>query len=154
MTNSGNGTINFAPYSGPNSVTYESGSLLWNIGSLPVQANENTILAEMTFEVKVTDNCMQLSSSGCGNNIAISGAINGIGAITNVPLVDVSLIRVYATSGVCVGNTLSGPIFIGIDAAAFVTQHCGGTNQVNNFSFCQPGSTIPVTAISSSFPLG
>ena len=154
VTNSGNGTINFAPYSGPNSVTYESGSLLWNIGSLPVQANENTILAEMTFEVKVTDNCMQLSSSGCGNNIAISGAINGIGAITNVPLVDVSLIRGYATSGVCVGNTLSGPIFIGIDAAAFVTQHCGGTNQVNNFSFCQPGSTIPVTAISSSFPLG
>lgn len=154
VNNSAVANVNFTPNSGPNSVTYDSGALVWNIGSLPVPADANSVLAEMTFEVKVTDNCMQLSSSGCGNDIAITGSINGIGAITHVELVDASLIRGFSNSGICLGNALTGPIAIAIDAMAYVNQHCGGNSQTASFSFCETGNTIPVTAISPSFPAG
>ncbi len=153
VPNSAVGVINFSPYSGPNSITFESGSLFWNIGNLPVSTDINTVLGEMTFEVKVTDNCILLSSNGCGNDIAISGIINGVGSITNVPLNGIPLIRGYSTSGICVGGILSGPISIGINAAAFVNANCGGT-QANNFTFCQTGNTVPLSAVSSSFPVG
>lgn len=146
-------TINFTPFTGANSVQETPEYLIWNIGNLPVDSSPDTVLAEMTFELKVTDNCVLLSASNCANTISITGAISGLGATTNVPIVAVPLIRGYTSGGLCAGVSIGGPISIAINSAAFVNQNCGSA-QIHNFSFCQLGSTLPISHLATSFPAG
>lgn len=154
IQNSANSVINYSPYTGANTIEYQPGFLIWNIGTVPTHTNPETTLAEMTFELKVTNNCALLSSSNCENTIKLIGEISGMGATTNVPIVGLPLIRGYTVNGVCSGVALTGPIAILIDASSFITQNCGANNQVLNLTFCQSTNTVSVEQVSPSFPVG
>lgn len=59
--------MNFTPLPTPNSLTYEptigaNGSIVWDLGTLPLLANTDTVLAELTFKLKSTENCALLKT--------------------------------------------------------------------------------------------
>lgn len=153
VANSAQGIIHFTPYSGANSAQVEQGSLVWNIGNLPTSSNPDAILAELTFELRVSDNCAMLTASSCSNSISITGAINGIGALTNVAIVEVPLIRGYMSNGICAGIGVTGPIMVEINSATFVNQNCNNSQPLT-FTFCQTTGSISVDQLSNSFPIG
>jgi hypothetical protein len=68
-----------------NSPSYDSGtnSIIWNVGTIPLNADPNTLLASLIFKVKLTTDCATLFNSGCNSSISINGAITGNGAISN-----------------------------------------------------------------------
>ena len=159
ITGSAATNVFFTPGPTPNTVTYEptegaNGSLNWNFGILPVATNPETLLAEMTFKFRITENCVLLANTSCANVVSVNGTLTGKGAITGVNITDAPLIRGYTTTGVCQGVTIPGPLCVAIDAAAYVNQNCSGTPQITAFVFCDAGETIPVTEISGGFPTG
>ncbi|NGY38415.1 T9SS type A sorting domain-containing protein [Flavobacterium sp. XN-5] len=72
----------FTPANAP---YYDDGtkSIIWNVGALPLLVDPNTLLASLSFKVKLTTDCATLFNSGCNSSIALNGAITGNGAISN-----------------------------------------------------------------------
>tara|TARA_R110000868_G_scaffold264879_1_gene523495 strand:- start:782 stop:5602 length:4821 start_codon:yes stop_codon:yes gene_type:complete len=59
-------------------------SIIWDMGTLPLPADPNTLLASITFKVKATDDCAIIINNSCNSIISVSGTINGTGAISGV----------------------------------------------------------------------
>jgi hypothetical protein len=56
------GTILFSPAPTPNAITFDptlgaTGSIVWNMGTLPLPANPSTLLAKLSFKLKATTDC-------------------------------------------------------------------------------------------------
>ncbi|MFQ3173465.1 MAG: hypothetical protein ACI8W0_000555, partial [Flavobacterium sp.] len=61
-----------------------SNSILWNMGTLPLPADPNTLLASITFRVKASEDCAIIINNSCNSIISVSGTINGIGSVSGV----------------------------------------------------------------------
>ncbi len=154
-----NKTINFTPDPSPNALTYEptlgaNGSIVWDLGTLPLPADPNTVLGELTFSLKSTENCALLKNSNCSNVIQVNGHLSGKGANSTVTVADQSLILGYTTSGSCMGASIAGPLQTTIDSANYTNTNCQATPPVIAFTFCNASSSIPVTDVTGSFPTG
>ncbi|HEY1192799.1 gliding motility-associated C-terminal domain-containing protein [Flavobacterium sp.] len=153
-------TINFSPAPAPNSLTYEptigaNGSIVWDIGTLPLPSNPDTVLAEMTFKLKATENCALLKNSNCNNNIQVNGILSGKDAGTGVTLADKSLILGYTNSGSCTGTSIAAPLQTAINSTDYINANCQATPPTIAFTFCNGSMTsIPVTDVIGSFPTG
>ncbi|PBJ09049.1 gliding motility-associated C-terminal domain-containing protein [Flavobacterium sp. ACN6] len=152
-------TINFTPAPTPNSLTYEptigaNGSIVWNIGSLPLPSDPNTVLAELTFKLKSTENCALLKNSNCSNVIQVNGLLSGQGINSGVSVSDKSLILGYTSSGSCTGTAISAPLQTTINSTNFTNANCQSTSPTIAFTFCNNASSIPITDITGSFPPG
>ncbi len=152
-------TINFSPLPTPNSLTYEptigaNGSLVWDIGTLPLPSNPDTVLGELTFTLKTTENCSLLKNSNCSNSIQVNGVLSGTGANSGVTVADKSLILGYTNSGSCTGTSISAPLQTTIDSANYTSANCQATSPNITFTFCNGSSSIPVTDVTGSFPVG
>ncbi|WP_255347724.1 LamG-like jellyroll fold domain-containing protein, partial [Flavobacterium sp. ACAM 123] len=68
-----------------NAPYYDSGtnSIIWNVGTIPLLSDPNTLLGSLIFKVKLTTDCATLFNSGCNSSISLNGAITGSGAISN-----------------------------------------------------------------------
>lgn len=147
------------PPPNPNSITFNpslgiNGTLIYDLGTLPLQTNSATILGELTFALKATQNCTLLTNVNCNSVIAVTGELNGTGAMTQVSFDNSPLILGYSTSGVCNGTALSGPIQTPLDATTYIGIHCTPPPPITNFTFCEAGISIPITTISGGFPIG
>ncbi|WP_289661433.1 gliding motility-associated C-terminal domain-containing protein [Flavobacterium panacagri] len=152
-------TVNFSPLPTPDALTYEptigaNGSIVWDIGTLPLPANPDTVLGELTFTLKSTGNCALLKNSNCGNSIQVNGVLSGQGANSGVTVADKSLILGYTNSGSCTGTSITAPLQTTIDSANYTSVNCQATPPTITFTFCNGSSTIPVTDIMGSFPNG
>ncbi|RZJ33518.1 MAG: hypothetical protein EOO51_13610, partial [Flavobacterium sp.] len=151
--------VYFLPLPLPNTVMYNpllgaNGSIVWDIGTLPLPALSSTLLGDVTFKLKITEDCTLLKNATCQNVAAVNGTLSGLGAITGTIFNDKSLIQGYQTEGPCVGQEILAPLLIQIDAMDYVNANCQGTPPVSSYAFCSPGPNIPITSISGGFPAG
>ncbi len=154
-----NKTINFTPAPTPNSLTYEptigaNGSIVWDLGTLPLPTDPNTVLGELTFSLKSTENCALLKNSNCSNVIQVNGKLSGKGANSSVTVTDQSFILGYTPSGSCMGAAISAPLQTTIDSTNYTDANCQATSPNITFTFCNNNSSIPITDVTGSFPTG
>ena len=165
---SGSNTIFFNPLPTPNTLTFNpnegaSGSIIWDIGTLPISANTSDILGELTFKLKVTDDCNILKNLNCIPAVVINGTSSGVGAITGIPITDLSFTQGYTTSGLCLGEPIYEPLSISIIKDDYVTAECEDTPDLLHFDFCNTSGLnlysqlspvfIPGTHFYSNYPV-
>ncbi len=143
----------------PNTLTFDptvgsNGSLVWDYGTLPLPADPETLIAQLTFKFKATTDCTLLKNLSCSNIVAVDGLLSGTGAITGIAFNSKNLIQGFTAAGNCPGTAISAPILININAIDYVNQNCQATPPISAFIFCSPGNNIPITSISGSFPPG
>ncbi|MCB0451016.1 MAG: hypothetical protein KDC97_12945, partial [Confluentibacter sp.] len=151
-----NGSTNFTPANAP---IYDpnagaTGSIIWNLGTLPATGNPNEILADLSFTLKATTDCSLLVNANCDSNISLGGSIAGTGATSGVSF-NQQLIQGYETNGSCVGEPIPTPNILPIDSEAYVNANCGSYTAVRDFYFCNIGSNpIQTSQIKDAFPPG
>ncbi len=151
--------VNFSPLPSPNNYYFDpllgpKGSIVFDLGTLPLPADPNTILADFSFKVKVTEDCAILTNSICNQNVEISGFISGTGATTGINFSNKPLYVGYNSTGTCTDEPILNPLSFSLNSAAYVAAHCQDTPNVREFVFCTPDPTISVDKINSGFPLG
>ncbi len=153
------GTIYFSPSPNPNYVTFNpslgaTGSIVWDLASLPYTATPNKLLATLTFKLKATTDCIILTNSSCSTSINLLGNFSGKGATTNIPTTNNKLIQGYQQNGICVGQPITNPLSVNIDSANYIAANCKGINPIQVFPICTLNATIPITEVTSGFPVG
>lgn len=153
------GTINFSPLPTPNNLYFDpligpSGALIWDIGSLPIPANPSDVLGELKYKIKITDDCFLLKNQFCIPSTTLQGYINGVGALTGIPISNQPFIQGYETTGLCIGDPITGPITVSIDATNYINQNCQNTNVSLDFNYCGTSVQIPFSSIASNYPNG
>ncbi|TXI66302.1 MAG: gliding motility-associated C-terminal domain-containing protein [Flavobacterium sp.] len=159
VNGSQNGVVNFSPLPTPNNIYFNpndgpSGTLIWDIGTLPVPVSPTTILGELKYKIKITEDCFLLKNSNCVPAASLFGYINGIGAITGIQIINKPFIQGYVTSGLCIGDPILNPITTMIDATNFINQNCQNTINELVFNYCSPISQVPFNSIASNYPIG
>ncbi|MDO7173609.1 hypothetical protein Q5N74_15540, partial [Mariniflexile sp. AS56] len=140
------------PYYDPNAGA--TGSIIWDLGTLPVPANPDDVLADISFTLTATTDCSLLVNPNCTPNISLNGNITGTGATSKTDF-DRPLIQGYETSGSCIGDPIPTPSIINIDSDDYVAANCGSYTHIRDFHFCNNGSTpIQTSQVSASFPAG
>lgn len=163
--------VSAGPYSKDNSVTggalqpvYDpiTSTLTWDLGNLPWTANPDptntldiqTILASMTYTLKVTEDCMFLSNAECIPVVEVKGRVEGTGAVSGVTLGGGGdFISGYNENVDCEQDPIRDPITLAID----VGDHCDDyTVESIEFKFCEGeiAEGIEVEKIRGSFPVG
>lgn len=136
---------------------YAGGTLVWDIGTLPLDSTRAILQGSLNYKFKTTANCALLSTVGpCGLNINVNGTISGTGA-TSGSIVNSKLIREYV-SGVC-----EGPVFSDFESTIAVSeafiQNCSPPPVENGMlqfkAFCSlAGNAFPRAQIADRYPLG
>ncbi len=98
-----------------------NGSIVWNLGKLPVPSNPDIVLADLSFSLTVTTSCAILGDPNFDPNVAVNGSISGVGAISNISF-NKALIQGYQTNGLCIGEPIPTPSLIEIDYINFINQ--------------------------------
>ncbi|MFA8432905.1 MAG: hypothetical protein ACEPOZ_00160 [Marinifilaceae bacterium] len=147
-----------------NEVNYEvaegsTGSLVWNIGDLPVpNEGPDQLLGKLTYTLKVTTDCNILANTNCDPSVAVGGGGgSGTGAVSGNTINGFSLVYGYESNGECQGEPIFTPVEIVIDAEDYVRDHCDITaiGAGKEFVFCNLATpSIPITEVSGSFPAG
>ena len=153
------GTILFTPLPTPNTVTFDptfgaTGSIVWNIGTLPLGVNPSTLLAKLSYKFKATTDCSILLNPTCGNPIFVAASSSGTGAITGTTFSGKRAIKGYTDNGTCVGQPILEDLTVGVNGTNYVLANCQNTPLIRNFGFCNSGSTIGTSTISANFPPG
>ncbi|MEL1249016.1 hypothetical protein, partial [Flavobacterium helocola] len=159
VNGSQSGIINFSPLPTPNNVYFNpsdgpSGSLIWDIGTLPVPSTPTTVLGELKYKVKITEDCFLLKNTNCVPSASLYGFINGVGAVTGIQIINKPFIQGYVSSGLCLGDPILDAITTTIDATNFINQNCQNTNTELVFNYCSPISQVPFNSIASNYPIG
>ncbi|ALJ03947.1 hypothetical protein APS56_01730 [Pseudalgibacter alginicilyticus] len=149
----------YAPFSTSNTPYYDpnlgsTGSIVWDLGTLPVPNNPNDLLADISFTLNATTDCSLLVNSSCDSTISLGGSISGTGVTSNVSFEQL-LIQGYETTGNCIGESIPTPSVITIDAEDYVNANCGSYTAVRDFYFCNIGNTPILTSqVKDAFPPG
>ena len=159
VNGSQSGTINFSPLPTPNNLYFNpaigpSGALIWDIGTLPVPASPSDILGELKYKIKITEDCFLLKNQFCIPSTTLQGFISGVGALTGIAITNQPFIQGYVNSGLCVGDPITDPISVSIDATDYISQNCQNTNVSLEFNYCGTTVTIPFNSIASNYPNG
>lgn len=155
------GTVSWVPPvgapEGATSANTAGGTIVWNIGNLPLDANKEKVLARLRYRFKVSENCILLSTNVCGLEVQINGKISGIGATSNTK-VGSDLVRDYG-DGACAGPVYDDFISTISLSEAFL-QNCNPPveDKVMQFkAFCQVpgnGTAYPRAEITAEYPVG
>lgn len=151
--------IFFSPAPSPNNVYFNpslgaNGSIVWDIGSLPLPANPNDILGTLTFKIKVTENCIVLANTNCNPEIVISGHMSGLGHISQTQFANHGIIQGHQSTGSCTGEPIVAPYRIDIDQISFLANNCESTPDIMEFTYCNLTGSVPITQVSGNFPAG
>src|SRR5690606_26038326 len=130
-----------------------TGSIIWNLGALPVPSNPDDVLASLSFILRATTDCALLVNASCGSNISLGGSISGTGGTSGVPFT-LQLIQGYETEGNCIGEPIGTPNILPIDSEQYVEDNCGSYSATRNFYFCNITAPIQRSQVSASFPSG
>ncbi|WP_424494028.1 HYR domain-containing protein [Salinimicrobium sp. GXAS 041] len=145
----------------PNNIIYDpamgpNGSIIWDIGTLPLHNSTTKLLGDLHLKFKVTEDCTILKNSTCGNQfqIPLTGSLSGKGAITGAIFNNIGLIQGYQDNGQCYGQPITDPLLVTIDATEFIQNNCQATPERISFSTCNVDEGIAVQDIISEFPAG
>lgn len=152
---SSSSTVNFSPAS--NTLNFypamgATGTLVWDIGNLPIPANKTDILGTLTYSVQITTDCNILKTT-CGLNLSIDGDVSGQGSTSQTLLTDKNFIEAYST-GECAGYPVYTPVNFTIDATDYVNANCNTTPVVKSYTYCNVSGGIPITEVTGYFPAG
>ncbi len=154
--------VNFAPLPTPNNAYFDplmgpTGSIVWDFGTLPMPpvGFPDSVLAELTFHLEVTDDCYVLTNPDCPPQVVLTGGnTTGVGAVSG-SYFDMPFIQGYETSGLCVGEPITDPLVLDIDAVQYIADNCQGIPTTRDFLFCNyTDAVIPVDSIAGDFPAG
>ncbi|RCU57309.1 hypothetical protein DU428_05785, partial [Oceanihabitans sediminis] len=140
-----------APYYDPNEGS--TGAIVWELDYIPLNTDLNTLLADITFELRSTEDCSILVNESCEPRIVILGGhIAGEGVVSGNNY-SLPLIQGYQENGICQGEPNVEPIAIDIDSAQFIADNCLDITDERRFYFCNSNSsTISLSEVSSQFP--
>ncbi|WP_010253624.1 hypothetical protein [Myroides injenensis] len=127
------------------------GTLTWNIGNIEKPADIDKILADMTYKVKVIEDCTLLRSFNCKLQVSIDGKFTGTGLGTGDPV----------ESGLVIGTDQycgSGPIYGTFNSdIIFDSSKCNNADfkdNVREFVLWCGGTEIPRNQIANEYPQG
>ncbi len=127
-------------------------SIILDIGTLPKPTDPATVLATMTYTLKVTEDCFILSNPTCNPKVEVTGTSSGVGATSGTNFADTPMVTGFQDGG-CAGEPITDPLSITIDRDNFCNGQPGFEDE--EFSFCiTNGNTIPFEEISVLFPEG
>ncbi|NNF86511.1 MAG: HYR domain-containing protein, partial [Winogradskyella sp.] len=124
------GTVNpvYAPldnYSAPTLTppvpNVNNGSIVWNMGTLPLPNNPDDVIAELTFSYTVTTDCSILTDPDFDEFVTLLGTISGTGETSGTDF-EFNLIQGYETDGLCIGDPIIAPIEIPINVTDYVNE--------------------------------
>jgi gliding motility-associated-like protein/uncharacterized repeat protein (TIGR01451 family) len=154
--------VNFTPLPTPNSAYFDpgngpTGAVVWDLGTLPLPpvGNPDSVLAELSFELKVTNDCFLLMNPDCPPQVVLTGGTTtGVGQVSGSSF-DIPFIQGYETSGPCLGEPITEPLILDIDAATFIADSCSSEPTSRDFIFCNyEDASIPYDSIANGFPSG
>lgn len=150
----------FTPAPTPNNAYFDpllgsTGSVVYDLGNLPLPADASTLLAELSFKFKGTENCVILKNTNCAQTITVAGSSSGTGATSGTSFNLQPLVQGFTQNGTCVGEPITTPLIINFDVTDYNNTNCTATPSVRNFPICPVnGPSIAVSAISAEFPAG
>ncbi|WP_445738739.1 HYR-like domain-containing protein, partial [Mariniflexile sp.] len=109
-----------APIINPPNATYPFGFVTWDLGTLPLPSNPNTLLASISFTLTVTTSCSILNAGPVQKDIKLSGFFSGKGAVSGQEFTDIPFISGYENAAPCIGEPITDPITVGIDYIDYV----------------------------------
>lgn len=133
-----------------------NGAIVWDLGDLPLPSSPQDILAQLSYTLSATEDCNILNNANCASLLELNGTIAGVGQITGSPVSE-NFISGFQQSGNCIGNPITTPIAVPIDAAAYVAANCSQFETDYTFIFCgldSSNTTIPTSQVSGAFPVG
>ncbi|WP_268035832.1 DUF7507 domain-containing protein [Algoriphagus sp. PAP.12] len=114
------GTVTFDPNMGV------AGSIIWDIGNIPISVDINEIIASLQYTLKFTEDCFVLANDNCDSKLSVNGYLSGIGSLSKQPFSNLPFIKEYK-EGVCENIPTYGPVEIPlIGKAEFAENHCSG----------------------------
>lgn len=140
----------FDPELGP------TGSIVWEIGDIPLLENINDVFAKLTYTLKATEDCFILSNENCEPFISVNGSLSGKGQISQTGFSGIPLTQGFL-DGDCEGEPIQEALVLKFSGVRdFVQQNCSDFNLFNDFFFCNinPEEGIAVSEIEDSFPTG
>ncbi|WP_417236304.1 Ig-like domain-containing protein, partial [Bizionia paragorgiae] len=140
------------PYYNPN--LGPTGSIVWEIGSLPLPTTPGDLLASLTFNLIATTDCALLLNPDCVPDISLQGGISGVGDVSESEF-NQPLIQGFEQSGSCLGEPIPTPVVIPIYTTDYANQYCQTYTLVRDFYYCNLNTTeIPITEVTPYFPAG
>ncbi|MDN3687626.1 PKD domain-containing protein [Cyclobacterium jeungdonense] len=101
------GGINYNPSLGP------GGTLVWEIGEVPVSGDPDDLIGYMEYILIAPDNCSGPAGFQCATNFNLSGEVTGKNANTDVAFSS-PVIQGFASDVDCVLSPLSDPIYFDV----------------------------------------
>lgn len=143
-----------APLETTSAVT-AGGKIIWTIGTLPLDATKQKLLAKLKYRFKVSDNCVLLSTNVCGLEVRINGKISGKGTTSGTQVAS-DLVRDYG-NGACAGPVYDDFLST-ISVSADFLQNCNPPveNGVMQFrAFCSvPTGGFSRAEVVAKYPSG
>ncbi|MCE7055589.1 gliding motility-associated C-terminal domain-containing protein [Algoriphagus sp. AGSA1] len=103
-----------------------SGAIIWDLGTVPVTANPEELIASLEYTLKLTEDCFVLANDNCDARISVNGTISGIGGTTKQAYSDIPFVKEFM-GGECTGYGVYGDLDIPIAGKAeFAASHCLG----------------------------
>ncbi|MCC5936725.1 MAG: hypothetical protein JJU34_05545 [Lunatimonas sp.] len=125
-----------------------AGSIIWEIGPVPLATNRDVPIASLLYTLKVTEDCTILANSQCEATISVQGGIYGTGKTTQSTFANIPFIQGIEEDG-CVGKEIIDPVELALTGVAeFVEAQCGdveltpGLGTIALPDFCQGDSPV------------
>lgn len=132
------------------------GKLTWTVGNLIKPTDPNTILAQLKYRIRVTNDCTILTTGdACGLVINLDGTFKGTGTNSGIAINNGFVIGYNADCG---NTPIRDPFQMNIVPSQAFIDNCpvGVNNGTKQFkAFCSsPGNAIQRSTITSAYPLG
>jgi len=153
----GSGSVTWSHPSGATDPNVTPGGVLkWTVGNIIKPTDPNTILAQLKYSIRVTNDCTILKTGGaCGLSINLDGTFTGTGATSGIPINNGFVIGYNSDCG---NTPIRDPFTLTIVPSQAFLNAC--PNDVINGSkqfkaFCSVvNNVIPRANITSSYPAG
>ena len=153
----GSGSVTWSHPSGATDPNVTPGGVLkWTVGNLIKPTDPNTILAQLKYSIRVTNDCTILKTGGaCGLSISLDGTFTGTGTNSGIPINNGFVIGYNSDCG---NTPIRDPFTLTIVPSQAFLNAC--PNDVINGSkqfkaFCSVvNNVIPRATITSSYPAG
>nr|WP_199156914.1 DUF11 domain-containing protein [Pedobacter sp. ASV2] len=131
-----------------------NGKVKWTIGNLEVPRDIATIIGKLKYTVKVTDDCLLITTgaTNCSKTIAINGKIVGTGAVSGADFDD-KLVIGY-TAGACAEAPIYDAFSLNLNASDAFIASCPGAAILSLKTFTGCGTNLPFANVASSYPAG
>lgn len=131
------------------------GSLVWEIGDLPISQDPNFLLAKMEYTLKAAETCAAFSGFSCDPTVSLAGEISGINMQTQAPFSGIKIIQGYLNTSECSSSPIVDSYLFTIDPEALSNEDCTEEETAQVFDFCNyKDPFLPIEEISAAFPPG